>query len=162
MGYDFFVLSTPVASGERFAIIRRDRMSFDPFLMSSPEGRLHAFRGWLRTTTLVTEDEVRAQLAGMGLPSDDVEDQIERARTMHTSYKEFIWERTTTVGHRNDRRQEVMRKTQFAGTLPDQRVYVLRCGDCGHEYGANGCEIHDRHCPHCQDGPDGLSISRAE
>ena len=162
MRYDFVVLSTPVASGERFAIIRRDRMAFDPFLMSSPEGRLHTFERWLRTATFLTEDELRVQLAGMGLPSDDVEDQIEHARTMHTSIDQFTWERTTRVGHRNDRRQEVLRKTQFAGSLPDQRVYVLRCGDCGHQYGANGCEIHDRRCPRCQGGLPGLPTWRAE
>jgi hypothetical protein len=162
MGYDFFVVSTPIADGERFAIIRHDRMPLGSYLWSSPDDRLRGFGDWLRTATFVTEDEVRGQLAGMGLPSDDVEDQIERARTMHTSYKDFIWERTTGVGYRNDRQQEVLRKTLFAGSLPDQKVYVLHCGICAHQYGANGCEIHDRRCPRCQGGPPGLPTSLSE
>jgi hypothetical protein len=162
MRHDVFVLCTPVAEGERFAIVRPDTMPFGPFVWSIPEDRSLGLARWLQTATFVTEDELRAQLAGMGLPSDDVEDQIERARRIHTGKETLIWERTTRVGYRNDRQQEVLRKTNLAGTLPDQRVYVLRCGDCGHEYGANGCEIHDRRCPRCQGGPDGLSISRAE
>ena len=160
MGYDFFVVSTPVADGERFAIIRRNEIPARPLFWSSPEDRLRGFALWLRTATFVTEDDIRALLAGLGLPSDDVEDQIERARMMHTSKEQLTWERTTTVGYRNNRRQEVLRKTALAGNLADQRVYVLRCGDCGHEYGANGCEIHDRRCPHCQDGPPGVRPPR--
>ena len=158
MRHDFFVLCTPVEEGERFAIVRRDAMPIGPFLWSTPEDRFRGLARWLQTATFVTEDELRAQLTDMGLPSDDVEDHIERARRIHSGKETLTWERTTRVGYRNDRRQEVLRKTNLAGTLPDQRVYVLRCGDCGHSYGANGCEIHDRRCPHCQSGPPGLSF----
>ena len=159
MRHDFFVLCAPVAEGERFAIVRPDAMPFGPILWSTPEDRFRGLARWLQTATFVTEDELRAELAHMGLPSDDVEDQIERARRIHSGKETLTWERTTRVGYRNDRRQEVVRKTDLAGTLPDQRVYVLRCGDCGHEYGANGCEIHDRRCPLCQAGPPGLSVT---
>jgi hypothetical protein len=162
MRHDFFVVSTGSADGERFAIIRHATIPIAPSFWLSPEDRLRAFAAHLRTATFVTEDEIRMQLAGMSLPSDDVEDHIERARRMHTDYKEFVWERTTTVGYRSNRRQEVLRKTRLAGSLADQRVYVLRCCDCGHEYGANGCEIHDRRCPRCQGGLPGLPTWRAE
>ena len=37
-----------------------------------------------------------------------------------------------------------------AGTLGSQKVYVLRCGHCGHEYEADGCEVHSHRCPRCQ------------
>ncbi len=35
-------------------------------------------------------------------------------------------------------------------------VYVLQCGGCRHEYGANGSDIFQRRCPACQGGRPGL------
>jgi predicted Zn-ribbon and HTH transcriptional regulator len=29
-------------------------------------------------------------------------------------------------------------------------VYMLRCGDCGHEHRSDGSDIHARCCPRCQ------------
>ena len=37
-----------------------------------------------------------------------------------------------------------------------QSVYVLQCGECRHEYGANGSDIFQRRCPACQGGRPGL------
>lgn len=65
---------------------------------------------------------------------------------------------TTAVGFINPRNQEVIRKTDLAGTDHNQRVYVLRCRDCGYEYGANGSDIHIRRCPRHDDGAPGLEI----
>jgi len=163
MRSDFFVVSTPAADGERFAILRPEEMPFGPFLWSgSLDDLRRAFDRCLQTAALLTEESLRAQLAEIGLPSDAVEDQIERARNMHASNEQLVWERTTSIAYRNDRGQEVIRKTMLAGTLPYQKVYVLRCGDCGHEYGANGCEVHARRCPQCQGGSPGLLMSDIE
>jgi hypothetical protein len=160
---DFFVVSAPAADGERFAILWRDKFPVGPFLWSSStEDWLCAFDRYLHTATLIEEEEVRAQLAEMGLPSDDVDEQIQRARDMRACNEETTWESTTRIGFRNGQRQEVIRKTVRAGTLPFQRVYVLHCGDCGHEYGANGSEVHARRCPQCQAGSPGLIISDTE
>ena len=35
------------------------------------------------------------------------------------------------------------------GTDHGQRVYVLKCGRCDREYGANGSDIWLRRCPYC-------------
>jgi hypothetical protein len=65
-------------------------------------------------------------------------------------------ESTTTAGYKNPNRQVVLRQTNLSGNLAGQRLYVLMCGDCGREYGANGCDIHLRKCPGCMDGQPGL------
>jgi hypothetical protein len=42
------------------------------------------------------------------------------------------------------------------GTDHLQLSYRAECGHCGHVYGANGSDIHERLCPLCQDGVPGL------
>ena len=64
--------------------------------------------------------------------------------------------RTTQPGYENRNRQVVVRSTGSAGTDHGQYVYVLRCGECGHEYGANASDIFQRRCPLCQRGRPGL------
>lgn len=56
----------------------------------------------------------------------------------------------------------MIRKTRLAGTLHNQRVYVLRCNGCGHEYGADGCDIHLRRCPICEGGVPGQPASKID
>ena len=63
-------------------------------------------------------------------------------------------ERTTDVGYENLNEQVVMRE----GNLPGQKVYVLKCGRCGTQYGANESDIHLRRCPACMGGPPGLPL----
>ncbi len=63
---------------------------------------------------------------------------------------------TTRPGYKNRNRQVVVRTTGLEGTDFGQKVYVLRCGVCGHEYGANGSDIWQRRCPACQKGRPGL------
>ena len=65
---------------------------------------------------------------------------------------------TTETGYRNRNGQVVVRPTHLAGTDHNQYVFVLRCGNCGYEYGANGSDIHLRRCPNCQGGATGLSV----
>jgi Zn finger protein HypA/HybF involved in hydrogenase expression len=69
-------------------------------------------------------------------------------------------DKTTLPGYQNRNRQVVLRGTDLSGTDHLQKVYVLRCGDCGKEYGANGSDIHQRKCPHCQGGQPGLPTDR--
>jgi hypothetical protein len=66
---------------------------------------------------------------------------------------------TTEPGFVNPNRQEVIRRTNLAGNDHLQYTYVLRCGNCDTEYGANGSDIHLRRCPKCQGGRPGLPIA---
>ena len=67
-------------------------------------------------------------------------------------------ERTTDVGYENLNEQTVVRQTDLHGNLPGEKVYVLQCGRCGSEYGANGCDIYVRRCPACMGGQPGLAF----
>ena len=64
---------------------------------------------------------------------------------------------TTEIGYENRNRQVVIEATDLPGNDFLQKIYVLRCGACGLEYGANGSDIWQRHCPGCQGGAPGLS-----
>ena len=64
--------------------------------------------------------------------------------------------RTTVPGYENRNWQVVVRDTGLTGTDHGQYVYVLRCGDCTYEYGANGSDVFQRRCPRCQGGRPGL------
>lgn len=65
-------------------------------------------------------------------------------------------------GDRNRNEQELIRKTKKRGNGSNQYVWVLRChADCAGtapDYGANGCDFHERKCPECQGGAKGLPI----
>jgi hypothetical protein len=63
---------------------------------------------------------------------------------------------TTRPGYQNRNGQVVIRATGLPGTDHVQSIYVLRCGSCGAEYGANGSDIFQRRCPSCQGGAKGL------
>lgn len=63
---------------------------------------------------------------------------------------------TTEIGYVNRNRQVVVRKTDLPGNDHNQVVYVLRCGVCDHEYGANGSDIFQRRCPKHDSGAKGL------
>ena len=65
---------------------------------------------------------------------------------------------STETGYRNRNRQVVVLPTPLAGTDHNQYVYVLRCGYCRYEYGANGSDIFQRKCPNRQAGAPGLSF----
>ena len=63
---------------------------------------------------------------------------------------------TTASGYVNRNGQTVIRSTGKPGNDHMQYIYVLRCGSCGLEYGANGSDIFQRRCPECQGGMPGL------
>jgi hypothetical protein len=65
---------------------------------------------------------------------------------------------TTVTGYVNSNGQVTIRDTQLPGTDHLQHIYQLACSHCGHDYGANGSDIHDRKCPKCQGGKPGLSL----
>ena len=65
---------------------------------------------------------------------------------------------TTAIGFVSHRDQEVISATALRGTDHNARVYELKCRRCGHHYGANGTDIHDRKCPQCQSGRPGLQL----
>jgi hypothetical protein len=66
---------------------------------------------------------------------------------------------TTELGYVNRNDQMVLRKTDEPGTDHLQKVYVLRCLECEHEYGVNGSDIHIRRCPACAGGRPGLAYA---
>lgn len=70
------------------------------------------------------------------------------------SYKRFFVIHTTDVGYINDNHQTNLGRTDFPGTDHNQHLYRMRCGDCGHEYLANGTDIFQKRCPNCQGGTD--------
>jgi len=64
--------------------------------------------------------------------------------------------KTTDPGYTNPHGQIVIRRTGFPSeTFPGQTIYHLRCTHCGHDYGANGTDIHLRRCPRHQNGAKG-------
>jgi hypothetical protein len=63
---------------------------------------------------------------------------------------------TTKINFINRNGQRVVRTAQLPGSDYNQRVYVLSCGHCGNEYGANGSDVWHRLCPFCQEGEAGL------
>ena len=68
--------------------------------------------------------------------------------------------KTTDPGYVNRNGQSVVRATGLPGTDHGQSIYVLRCGSCQREYGANGSDLFQRRCPSCQGGKPGLPIRR--
>lgn len=67
---------------------------------------------------------------------------------------------TTSVGFVNRNGQVVIRHTGLPGTDHMQFIYQLACSGCGHVYGANGSDIHERKCPKCQGGAPGLHLTK--
>lgn len=66
---------------------------------------------------------------------------------------------TTDPGYKNKHGQIVISRTGFPSeSFPGQTIYHLRCAECGHNYGANGSDIHKRRCPRHQDGAKGEAL----
>ncbi|PYS82981.1 MAG: hypothetical protein DMF67_10615 [Acidobacteria bacterium] len=54
------------------------------------------------------------------------------------------------IGETNVNQQELVRKTDKPSTTHDYaKIWVMRCHNCGNEYGSNGCDAHRRQCPRC-------------
>jgi hypothetical protein len=151
------VLCVPMPEGERFAIIETMKMLARTFPPKPGERWPDAMRRFFEGEPLLTEADLRVKLAEMGLDEAAASQQIQRARRLKEFNELTSWVQITTIGFRNREGQQVIRKTARAGSAPGQRVFVLHCTVCDHEYGADGCDIYDRLCPKCQDGPPGLS-----
>jgi hypothetical protein len=145
------VICVPDSEGERFVVLRADAMLATAFPSKTAGGWWEAMQHYVRGEPLLTENDLRAQLEQMGLTEDEVTAWIQRARRQREFNEGSSWERITAIGFRNREGQEVVLKTAREGVTPDQRVFVLRCSVCGHEYDCDGCDIHDRLCPKCQD-----------
>jgi hypothetical protein len=65
--------------------------------------------------------------------------------------------KTTLPGFINRHGQITVRNTGAPGTDKNQYIYQLACSNCGHVYGANGSDIHERRCPVCQGGRQGFA-----
>ncbi len=154
-----FVVCVTMPEGERFAIIFPETMIARTFPPKPGETWPEAMRRYFESSQLFTEDVLRVKLTEMGLDDTAVSMQIQRARTLTQFNQLTTWEHVTTIGFRNRDGQQVTRKTGREGSAPGQRVFILRCTVCEHEYGADGCDIYDRLCPKCQDGPPGLPTS---
>jgi hypothetical protein len=76
MRTDFFVASLARPEGERLVILRRAEVPASFFFASALEDKL-------RDVTLLTEEGFRSELSAMGLSSDEVDYQLERARGLH-------------------------------------------------------------------------------
>jgi len=157
---EFVVLSFERPEGERFAIFRRDDWfrSTSPSQWRSPVTMMDAMEQFVRSLELMTEDGLRTRLHDMGLAGDAVANHIVKARNMRQMNQGALWERVTDVGYRNEDGQEVVARTDRMAGDPEQRVFVMECGVCGHRYGTYGAEIPHRCCPQCQDGPAGLAV----
>jgi hypothetical protein len=153
-----FVICVPLPEGERFAIIHPETLIARTFPPLPKEQWPDAMRRYFANNQLFTEDVVRTRLSEMGLDETAVSMQIERARKIKQFNELTSWEHVTTIGFRNREGQQVIRKTEREGSAPGQRVFILHCTVCDHEYGTDGCDIYDRLCPKCQDGPPGLPV----
>jgi hypothetical protein len=156
----FVVLSFERSEGERFAIFRHDDWlrSASPSQWGSATKHIAAMEQFVRSLELLTEDVLRTRLHEMGLAGDAVTHHIVKARNMRQMNQGVLWERVTDVGYRNEDGQVVVGRTARIGGDPEQRIYVMRCNVCAHEYGTYGSEIPHRCCPNCQDGPPGLPV----
>ncbi len=66
--------------------------------------------------------------------------------------------KTTKASYVNKNGQEVLHATDLPGNDHSQVIHVLRCGNCGHRYGANGSDIWQRKCLDCGGGATGLAF----
>ena len=157
---EVILLRLPGEGTEQFVMIGRNELfpGLAPEQSPSREQWMEQFARLLHQPRL-TESGVREALLHRGLSARDIDEHLAAARrkfALMTS-QSVLWERTPRIGDRNKDGQEIVRKTD-AGGPEGQRIYVLRCTVCGHEYGAYGIDADVRRCPKCQDGPAGLPI----
>ena len=120
------------------------------------DGRLKGFFNPILTPYERSTAEVEGWILGVTGSSQTEEPDRAKAKSRTDAMRDSA-RRTTEPGYTNRRGQKVLRKTAEHGNDHNQRVYVLKCGDCAHEYGANGSDIFQRRCPKCQGGATGLA-----
>ena len=157
---DVILLKLPNQDPEQFVMIDRDELfpTLSPGETASRELWMNRFARLLEQPHL-SEADVRAALARRGVSEAGIDEQLASARRkfMVMTSGPTSWEHVTRVGYRNPEGQEIVRKTD-AGGPEGQRIYVMRCTVCGHQYGAYGIDADIRRCPECQDGPAGVSF----
>ena len=65
------------------------------------------------------------------------------------------------VGETNQNGQLLVCKTPIPSpNFRGQKVWIMECvkRKCGHWYGANGCDAHERKCPNCDGGRPGFRL----
>lgn len=152
------LLKLPDREHEQFVMIDRDELFKGLGPVASREQWIENFAQLLKQPPL-SEAGVREALLARGLSAREIDDYLATARRKYEvmTSKPTTWEHITRVGYRNPDGQEIARKTNVGGP-EGQRIYVLRCTVCGHEYGAYGIDADIRRCPACQDGPPGLPV----
>ena|SRR5688572_8071644 len=157
---EFVVLSFERPEGERFAIFRRADwlLAASPSQWGSPAILMDAMEKFVHTLEIMTEEAIRVRLEEMGLAGESITNHIVRSRHMREMNKGGSWEVVTAPGYRNEDGQVVVARTSRTDGDPAQRVFIMHCSVCRHEYGTYGAEIPHRLCPGCQDGPPGLPL----
>ena len=154
-GEHFFLIQPPIA-GDMVKVIANV-----PKFSSGAEAKVWAKDRWqhyLQTQPALTETNAREALAEQGFDARAIEEKITKARRGREWASQHDIQFLTQPGYRNAHQQVVIRKTDAWGTQPFQRVFVIRCERCGHEYGANGCDTHACRCPACQNGSPGITV----
>ncbi len=60
------------------------------------------------------------------------------------------------IGYLNRNGQQCCGHCGVQGTDHGQYAYKTECTVCGHVYGTNGADMHERRCPECQRGAPGI------
>ena len=162
------VVSTIEEDGERFFLMQPPQdmdlvaaMAKVPTFTSSAEAKAWARQRWeqhLHNLPALSEADARDQLAQCGCALTEVDEKIAKARRAREWNPQTSFDWLTEIGHRTAHGQTVVRKTDRFGTAPFQRVYIVCCEDCGHQYGVNGCDTHICRCPACQNGSPGIPV----
>jgi len=156
----FLVLSLERPEGERFAIFRQDDWlrAASPSQWGSPAAHIAAMERFVQSLELMTEESLRSRLQELGVIDEAADDHIAHARKIRDFNWGVSWESVTAPGYRNEEGQVVVARTERTGSDPAQRVFLMRCSVCGHEYGTHGADIPHRCCPSCQEGAPGLPV----
>lgn len=157
---DVVLLKLPGDGAEQFVMMPRSELfpTLTPGEPPSREQWMEQFPRLLHQPRL-TERGVRDALLRRGLSAREIDEQLATARRKFAvmTSQPTRWDHLTRIGSRNAEGQEIVRKTDTGGP-EGQRIFVLRCTVCGHEYGAYGIDADVRRCPACQDGPPGLPV----
>ncbi|MHB0972261.1 MAG: hypothetical protein ACYC7A_18035 [Thermoanaerobaculia bacterium] len=155
-----------------------DALGVDRILLIKSVGNL--FFGAIQPSHATAFDRLAVELSGVGDPRlraevVDIEPHLAEFRRARTRFqaetRELVREREvktgvvvsrngtywTTPGAVNPKGQTVVRDSGIRNRH-SQRVFVLRCGQCAYEYGAQGCDVFLRKCPRCQDGKAGEAM----
>jgi hypothetical protein len=157
---DVILLKLPGDGAEQFVMMAHSELfpGLGPGEAATRQQWMDRFARLLQQPRL-TEGDVRQALLRRGLSGREIDERLAASRRKFAvmTSQPTLWEHTTRIGYRNADGQEILRKTDKGGP-EGQRIYVLRCTVCGHEYGAYGIDADIRRCPACQDGPPGVQV----